>query len=337
MNKIRLIQCGVGGYGTGWIKNHTSQSPDFDLAAIVDLSPETLATIGDTYGVPAERRFTSLEEALEKVEADAVLTVTPPKVHVAHARLAFARGLHLMTEKPLADTIAQAREMIQLAKGAGRQLVVSQQYRYSPVVSKLRDLVRTGAVGEIGHGHIAYYLPADLTGTFRETMDFPLLLDMSIHHFDLIRYVTGRDIVKITARSLRPAWSWFRHDPGLKALIELEGGVVISYSGDWSALGRPTSWNGDWRLQGGAGSLHLEADQLKIEKSERWCKNRSTEPVEIPPLTLTAGAATLRSFAEAIRTGVPAETSGERNFNSMAAVAAGMQSALEGRTVDVER
>ena len=74
------------------MREHSSKSPDFDLVAIVDVSEKALADAGQAVGVPPERRFPTLEAALEHVEADAVLTVTPPAVHAAHARLAFAAG-----------------------------------------------------------------------------------------------------------------------------------------------------------------------------------------------------------------------------------------------------
>src|SRR5688572_32120979 len=270
--KLRLIQCGVGGFGGGWVREQSSKSPDFDLVAIVDVSEKALADAGQAVGVPPGRRFPTLEAALDNVEADAVLTVTPPAVHAAHARLAFARGLHVMTEKPLADTIDNAREMVELSRRAGRQLVVSQNYRFTPVIQEMKRLVAAQALGEFGHGHLDFYIPADFTGTFRETMEFPLLVDMAIHHLDLIRCITGRNVVCVTAQTFRPAWSWYQHDPGLKMLLELEGGIPFSYSGDWSARGRATSWNGDWRLQCAKGSLHLDNDRVLVARSERWNK-----------------------------------------------------------------
>ncbi len=94
VEKLKLIQCGVGGFGQSWLSEVTAASPDFELVAIVDVQAANLASAGDTAGIPAERRFTTLEEALDKVQADAVLTVTPPQVHIQHARLAFERGLH---------------------------------------------------------------------------------------------------------------------------------------------------------------------------------------------------------------------------------------------------
>src|SRR6476660_5128824 len=103
MDKLRLVQCGVGGMGQTWRRQATGDSPDFDLVAIVDISPAALAEAGEELKIPENRQFKTLQRALSKVEADAVLTVTPPAVHVQHAKLAFSRGLHLMTEKPIAN------------------------------------------------------------------------------------------------------------------------------------------------------------------------------------------------------------------------------------------
>ncbi|HSI86225.1 MAG: Gfo/Idh/MocA family protein [Candidatus Methylacidiphilales bacterium] len=337
MNKLKLIQCGVGGFGKGWILHHSSKSPDFDVVAIVDISPAILEEVGTACGIPPERRFTSLEDALAaSLGADAVLTVTPPVVHVRHARLAFAHGLHFMTEKPLAGTIEDSLEMLALAQAAGKQLVVSQQYRYRAPMVTLRNQLNSGAIGQLGHGHIDFYIPADFTGTFREKMEYPLLLDMAIHHVDLIRAVTGKNVLRVMAQSFRPAWSWYQHDPGLKMLLELEDGLSFSYSGDWSATGRTTSWNGDWRLQGPDGSLHLDKDRVSIERCKRW--SHEPQRIEIPdePTARDPQSETLHRFAEAIRTGIPAETSGADNLHSISILIAAMESIKLGRPVMVK-
>jgi predicted dehydrogenase len=158
---------------------------------------------------------------------------------------------------------------------------------------------------------------------------------MAIHHMDLIRAITGRNIAKVTAQTFRPAWSWYKHDPGLNMLLELDGGLPFSYSGDWSALGRQTGWNGTWRLQCSAGSITMEKDEIEVARCERWGKNFTCEkiPHDTPPRT--GQVKLLHDFAEAIRTGKPAETSGEDNLRSFAAVMAGVISAAEKRSVVV--
>lgn len=335
MQKLRLIQAGMGGMGQAWWKSVVRNSPDFELVAIVDVAPAPLDQAGDELGIGRERRFASLAAALDAVPADAVLTVTPPAVHVEHAKLAFARGLHLLTEKPIAHDLDSAKLMVRLARDAGRQLLVGQNYRYSAPIQKLKSLFDSGSLGDFGHGHIDFYIPADFTGTFRETMQYPLLVDMSIHHMDLIRFITGRNITRVTAHTFKPSWSWYRHHPGLKMLLELEGGIPFSYSGDWSAKGKPTSWNGTWRLQFAEGALHLEHADIAISRCEKWSKNVTSEPVTVPDIELTGQAALLKRFADAIRANKPAETSGADNLWSFGAVIAGVISTSEGRTVDV--
>lgn len=325
----------MGGMGRAWWKSVVRHSPDFDLVGIVDILPKPLNEAGDELGIPQDRRFTSLEAALEHIQADAVLTVTPPAVHVEHARLAFARGLHLLTEKPIADNLENAKLMVELARRAGKQLLVAQNYRYSQVMQRLKHVIDERPLGELGHGHIDFYIPADFTGTFRETMQYPLLVDMAIHHLDLIRFVTARNITRVTARTFRPGWSWYQHHPGLKMLLELEGGIPFSYSGDWTAKGRFTSWNGTWRLQCAQGSIHVEQDQITLARCEKWPRELHQEPVQIPGTPMNGQAELLRRFAEAIRTNTPGPTSGQDNLWSFAAVIAGVISTQENRTVDV--
>jgi predicted dehydrogenase len=340
MEKIRLIQAGVGGFGRHWIQNVSSRSDAFELVGIADVSQAALHEAGDAIAIPPQRRFVSLEEAIRTVQADAVLTVTPPAVHVEHARLAFAHGLHLMTEKPIADTLANAKAMVEMARQARRQLVVSQNYRFSPAMQKLKRLIQIDRpLGELGHGHIDFYIPPDFTGTFRESMQHVLLVDMAIHHLDLIRSVTGRNIVSVFAQTFRPAWSWYAHNPALKMMLELEGGISFSYSGDWSARGRRTNWNGAWRLQCAQGSIHCgdgAEDRIVVARSERGFEPPvSEETMAIDDLEWTGQRATLYLFAEAIRSGQPAEISGEDNLWSFGAVMAGVKSTVERRRVDV--
>jgi predicted dehydrogenase len=334
-HKLRLIQAGVGGMGKAWWNGATNVSPDFDLVAIVDVADAALNEAGDALKIPRERRFKSLEAALDTIEADAILTVTPPVIHAEHAALAFSRGLHVLTEKPIADTLENANRMVAQAKDANRQLVVAQNYRFTPHNQTLRRVIAQKLAGGLGHGHLDFYIPADFTGTFREAMEFPLLVDMAIHHVDLIRMVTGRNVHKVTAMSFRPAWSWYAHEPGLKMLLELEDGMPFSYSGDWSARGQTTGWSGTWRLQCSEGSVHLEGDRVRIARCERWGKSATSDVIENDPLPVGNQAKLLAEFATAIRSGTSAETSGADNLWSFATVIAGVISAREKRTVDV--
>lgn len=336
-NRFRLILAGVGGHGATWARHVIPRSPHFSLVALADPNPAALAAAGDATGVPGEARFADLAEAVRTVPADAVLTSAPPQVHLDHARVAFDAGLHLMTEKPIAGSIEEAKEMVRRAEAAGRQLVVSQNYRYNPRAATLRRLVSDGAVGPLGHGHIDFYIPADFTGSFRESMRHVLLVDMAIHHLDLLRHITGRNIIDVSAVTFRPAWSWYQHNPALRLILRMEADAVVSYSGDWSARGRNTGWSGTWRLQCADGSLHWERDAVWIARSSRGFNDDVAEqPIDCPSGGPESFDATLATFAEAIRTGRPAPTSGRDNLQSFGAVVAAVRSAEQGRVVSLD-
>jgi predicted dehydrogenase len=335
--KVRLIQAGTGSRGTSIIKSAGKDNPDVEWVAVVDVKPSAMQDAGTFLGLPEARRFTSLSEAIAKVPADAVLTCAQPEVHHDHAKLAFDNGLHLITEKPIADTIDRALAMVKMAQKAGKQLAVTQNYRYGAPMVALRRILAEKPVGDFGHGHLDFYMPADFTGTFREKMEYPLLVDMAIHHMDLIRSVTGRNIRKVTALSFKPSWSWYEHAPALKMILELDGGLPFTYSGDWSGLGRTTSWNGTWRLQCSDGSLHLENDRIQSVRSARWGKDPVSKDHDIPPTQGNSERQMLHEFAEAIGTGIPMQVSGQDNLWSFGAVMAGVQSAREGQAVDVAK
>ena len=339
MSKFKLIQAGIGRFGKGWL-SVVQKSPDFELAALVDVSPQALDHAESITGIGKDRQFASLEQALNSVKADVVLTVTPPAVHLEHTRLATAAGLHVVTEKPMSVDIASAREMARLAKAANRHLLVSQNYRFQPAMATLRRLVReTKPLGELGHFHLDFYIPADFTGTFRETMKHVLLVDMAVHHLDLVRAVTGRNITRVYARTFKPSWSWYAHNPGLKMTLDLEGDVFGSYSGDWSGKGRNTDWSGEWRLQCAQGSIHFDRrnpNRIVLARSSRGFKDDSTEQTMLLDEVPHAGQlGTLALLAHAIRTGETVELSAESNLWSFAAVMAGVQSAESGQAVDV--
>jgi predicted dehydrogenase len=321
--------------GKAWVGALKGRT-DVQVVAIVDILDEPLAEAGEALGVPAQNRFKDLARAIAAVQADAVLTVTPPAVHIQHAKLAFDNGLHLLTEKPIAADLAQAKQMVEMAEKAGRILMVAQNYRYSGPMQTLMRLVREQPVGPLGHGHIDFYIPGDFRGSFRQTMEFPLLVDMAIHHIDLIRAVTGKNITKVRAQTFRPAWSWYDHHPGLNMLLELDGGMPFSYSGDWSGRGRNTTWNGAWRLQCEHGSIELLHDGKLLQATNTfWDNDKTSTPIDSDKIAEQGQAALLTRFVQAIETNTPPETSGRDNLWSFAAVTAGVISSREGRRVDV--
>lgn len=325
MSKIRLIQCGVGGFGTGWL-DVVRTSPDVQCVALVDPNRQNMDKAIARLNFDPARVFTTLEAALGAVDADAVLTVTPPLVHYEHAKLAFKSGLHLLTEKPLADTLAHGADMVRLAQAAGKQLMVSQNYRYNPAPRYLRALLAEQKYGPLLHGDLTFGINASFVGTFRETMDYPLLVDMSIHHFDLMRYIVGSNARSLYVRSIHTGAAQYKHDAAFKAIVEFENGIVMSYAGDWGSPRLPTGWNGDWALQCRDGLLTWQEAGICMERSGPWSQERQRHFLSAPPMPQSGQAYSLQEFVRAIRENRPAETSGLDNLQSFGMVQAALES-----------
>lgn len=325
---LRVIQVGVGGMGRKWT-GCVAESSRWEAAAYVDVDPQNLAAAATQHGMPMERCFTDLRKAFAAVEADALLDVTPQKFRKKTCLAAFERGLHVLSEKPLADTLVNAKTIVQAAEDAGRVYMVAQNYRYQPQVETVRRFIDQDKLGDLGYVTIAFHKGPHFGG-FREEMEYPLLLDMAIHHFDLLRHILRADISTVQACSLDAPWNWNRGDATAMVQLELEGGAVANYAASWVAQGAETPWNGNWRFDGAKGALLWQDDAVHFSGGSG--KTRSVRLLKYPR---THQDRLLEVFADALEQGAEPETSGRRNLNSLATTFAVVKAAREHRRVHV--
>ncbi|MCI0633979.1 MAG: Gfo/Idh/MocA family oxidoreductase, partial [Actinobacteria bacterium] len=195
---------GVGFWGRSWL-DVVRQSPHWELVALVDPDADALDRAAPAAAIDRTACFESLAAASEVVESDAVLVVVPPPVHAPLALEALDLGLHCLIEKPFASNLPEARKIVERADSSGCIVMVSQQYRHRPGARTVTRLIETGAVGRVGAAHVSFAHELAARG-FQHEMDEPLLLDMSIHHFDLLRGVLGVEPTHVQATSWNPSW-----------------------------------------------------------------------------------------------------------------------------------
>jgi predicted dehydrogenase len=337
---MEIMLVGFGGWGAGWA-DVVRAARGVELAAVVDPSADARRRATEVLGLRRDQVLADFERALEAVAAEAVLIVSPPSTHHGLAVAALEAGRHVLLEKPLATTLDDALAVVAAAARAGRHALVSQNYRFHPPVLACQQIVASGVLGELVGGRVAcrrdirdQQLPAD---DFRYAMAHPYVLDMAIHHFDLLRAVTGQEIREIHARSWPVPDSPFVHHPGVTALLTLESGAAVVYDGDWAPRGPETSWNGEWELVGrearmtlGGGVRDERTGDLRIVR-----RDGSTEPVQIPPLAATGRAGTLQALRRAIEDGDAPAIAAHDNVRSLVLVLACIESIEAAAPVDV--
>jgi len=327
---FRLIQVGVGGFGRSWT-DIVESSEFWKAAAYVDISEAALKEAAAAHKMPKDRCFTDLESALARVEADAVLIVVPPEVHMKIALQSLSAGLHVLIEKPLAETMENAKRIVSEADRHGLKLMVSQNYRFRRGARTVRRLIETKKVGKPSYAVVNFHKAPRFKG-FRLKMRHPLLIDMAIHHFDLMRYLFNSDPLSIYCETWKPEWSWFEGDPCATIMIKMKNGVYITYVGSWVSLGWETTWDGDWRIECSEGGIHWNE---KVKSKLKCSVKEVTERFVSMPLEDRAYS--LYEFAEAIRKNREPETSGKDNLKSLAMVFASLDSAESGNPVLVNK
>jgi predicted dehydrogenase len=337
MRGRRALLVGAGSMGRAWATT-LRDSQDVQIAGWIDLRPEVAARAAEDLALGDLLIGDDLERALAELRPDFVVDVTIPEAHRDVTLRALAAGVPVLGEKPMATSMAHAREMVAAAERAGVLYAVSQNRRYDPGLQAFRRLIHD-ELGGLGILNADFFIGAHFGG-FRDEMDHPLLLDMAIHTFDAARYVSGADPVAVYCESFNPPWSWYRGDSSATALFEMSGGLRFTYRGSWCSDGRHTSWDAEWRAVGARGSATWDGAGTPVaevviedEGFVRPTESRSMAPDESMARGL---AGSLRDFLRALDTGEPPMTECHDNIRSLAMVFAAIESAETGRRVRVE-
>lgn len=214
---------------------------------------------------PSDRLYPSLEAALDAGRPDFLINLTPPAVHTQVNHLAFNRRIPVLCEKPIAEDYHEAVEIVARAEREGIPFMIAENYRRHPVFRKARQLITAGAIGELAAVYVQFFKEAYFEKQYLLRMAEPLLVDVTVHHLDLVRYLTGLEGQRVFARSYHPASSRYPGNAAVDIWIELEKGVRVNYSGSLSAKSAETGWPGIWRIEGTAGVMQVgQAIQLNV-------------------------------------------------------------------------
>jgi predicted dehydrogenase len=183
---------GLGYWGPNLVRN-LYELPEAEVVAVCDMRADAVAAIRRRY--PTVDGRTRLEEVLEDPAIDAVVIATPVGTHYELAVAALLAGKHVFVEKPLAASSAAATELAAVARDNDLVLMPGHTFLYSPPVNRIRELIRSGELGEI------YFVSASRVNLGLHQADVSVVWDLGPHDFSILQYLLDESPTHVSASS----------------------------------------------------------------------------------------------------------------------------------------
>lgn len=338
VKRFRVAVAGCGVMAETWVKYAFSRE-DVEIVALADAEVEKAEAMAGRHGLTSNV-YRDIVKAIEASNANLVFDVTPPKAHKEVVISALRSGCDVLGEKPMAASLEEARDMVSVAEETGRMYAVMQNRRYTKNIRAIRELVLSGTIGRVGFICADFFLGPHFAD-FRTIMDNPLILDMGIHTFDQARFITGSDPVSVYCHEFNPPGSWYKGDAAAVCIFELRDGSIFCYRGSWCAEGSPTPWDASWRIIGSKGTAiwngtNVPRGEIVVPSDEA---KFLSDVRRIEATTSWNGReghfGCLDEMFSALSDGRSAETDCRDNLKSMAMVFGAIESAREGRKVQI--
>jgi predicted dehydrogenase len=186
---IGIAIVGFGYWGPNVVRN-ILERPEFRLMGLCELDPNRSADFSGRH--PGIRIESDLDDLLADPNIQAVAIATPPRTHHGLVRRALEAGKHVLVEKPLATTVADAEDLIALAERTGVVLMPGHTFLYSPSVNKVRELIRSGEVGEV------YFITSSRMNLGLYQHD-GVISDLAPHDLSILLYWLDRPVSHVSA------------------------------------------------------------------------------------------------------------------------------------------
>jgi len=340
MKKFKFALIGYGNMGKDWGKV-IRDFKNLELIAVVDVLEKNRIQACKDFELSESQTFDNLSVLLSKVKVDFILDCSPPFAHYKNTLAAFNYSTHVLGEKPISLNPEEAKDVVRLSQDKNLIYMVNQNYRRNPIIQLIKAKIKE--IGKLYSVNIDYFQGLEFQDTFRYKFHHPLLLDMAIHHFDLVRMIVGQNAKLVYASEYNPVSSKFIDGSATIAQFKLEDSQ-FSYRGSWSSVGFNTSYNGQWRFIGENGTIIWDGDlSLLIERRNKE-GNTDKEIVAIPQkfklkpydLFLYELKQNLKLFLESISTNTLPDCWCGDNINSLAMVLSAIKSSDKQSVVEIK-
>ncbi len=199
---VRILVVGCGHMGTSHAKAYHAME-GFEIVGVVARGEASRRALLDALGHDYPQ-FSDYGQALAATEPDAVSINTYPDTHAEYARMAFAAGCHVFLEKPVAPTVAEAREVVEAARSAGKKLVVGYVLRVHPTWTRFIDVARTLGKPLVMRMNLNQQSSGPQWHTHKQLMNsMSPIVDCGVHYVDVMCLMTGSKPVRVSAVGAR--------------------------------------------------------------------------------------------------------------------------------------
>ena len=342
--KYGIIGCGAIGQ-----RRHIPElvaNPDAQVVAMCDPVPGRAAEVAKKFG---GQPFTCHKEMLAEADLNAVVVCGPNWLHAPQTLDAFKAGKHVLVEKPMACTRAEAKAMIAAGKKARKFLMVGQNQRLMSAHQKAKQILQTGTLGKVLTFRTSFKHPGpdgwSIDGAkswFFKPADAVMGVtgDLGVHKADLMRWMLGQEFTQVSAvittlDKRTPDGKLLQLDDNAFLLLTTTGGIVGSVEISWTNYGMEDNMTVIYCQKG---AMYLGTDREYGVIVQYRNGNKELHKVgAMATNTKQVGSGVTDAFTRAILTGKKPEIDGLEGYRSLDVILTAMESAKAGKTLKIAK
>ena len=343
----RTLKVGIIGCGAIGERLHIPDiavCPEGELVAFCDTSKARAKAMAEKFA-PDAGVYTDYKKLLKDERVQAVCVLLPNKFHAPVTIAAAKAGRHVFVEKPMANSSAECKKMIDACNKAGVTLMVNQGQRRIAAHRKAKEVLESGILGRVnyvsglfGHAGPEHWSPTGKWFFRKEQARFGAMADLGVHKADIIRYLTGKEIVEVGAFTATLEKKGATVEDNFSATVKFDDGTLGMFGASWTTKGAMVSYT----------MFHCENGNLYVgnpgDENTCWaelhdpeCRINFEEPEPLNEYEDSWGVDVGGGFVRACLGLEEPFCSGEEGKKSMEVILAAEKSALTKRIVKVKQ
>ena len=327
-DRVRIGMIGLRGWGNA-LRAGIVQAGNLELVVAASRTPESIERVRKQW--PDVEIVETFDDLLARDDIAGIVSNMPNHLHLEHILKAAESGVHLFVEKPVTNTIAEAKQAVEAVERSGIICFVGHNDRMFPVSRKTREIIASGRLGcifavEGNASHRGGLRPVDPKRIWRrqpENCPAVPLMQLGVHEIDTVNYLLGERAERVTAvhRSIRME----RQDDVTSQIIEYPDGALFTLN--------------SYYITNGTHYLNVYGTEANLYTRRHEIRIRTADGDEVIDCTPQAGRGPttdeMFEFGECIRTGKQPEVTVRVALDALAPVEAAIISSREGRTVEI--